>query len=827
MMELNGCNMTIKFSFRKTAESDIQPFNDDFNITNDPELREAYKRKTESDRQRAEHLEKIKRRNAQVSEPFVALIPDATGDGYHYEFIHHSQPGWQGQDEGGNPKAKLAKAAFDDGVTSGRYIRRWVEPEEYGNIARSLQDNRETALAQGISKEKIESAIAKASKDEETLRFHAPSGMPVYEPYRGSSPSSTDRVIRRLFSSELLDRVINERSKKSSNTADEPSEDFFEILKRGGARGLMSYAMRGQKPSETLTEPGEIGSSSPEEPQIGICMECNRPAIDDNGNRTHVSDEEYSQLDPEQRSGLSLHRFVSSDLPDDRDEALRNSRIGTTSVLLGKNVKVKIIKRHEASATRRLFTPPSPLATCPICSGKGSGAREGKRDNNLECSGCKKDLITMKKVTDSEGNNVEIPYSKGLGGGKIKYFDIADVPDGDPRKVVIPGAPDTTLGAADCEHGCDNGIHTLTPKSVCSVCDGAGKIPNPRYVAMQENRLSIPVVDEVTQQFEGNPIVKHSISASNIERHPSSTHGYASSCNPDCATCHGDDDYQRNGKPCPNRIARFDEDDKIVSPPGVEWINRDGSFQIPRNELENILKESGIPYDMSQIGTSGEETLGSMYDRIVRPKSININKKTSPMSQLNKTVHDTIGEARPSELTGTMELALDIPESIKEHLRQERSRINSGPNASLTGSSQQLASVIKAVRENIGSFPLYVENKPSGSYDSGAEDTGLFGGRIDPDQLHPSIRQHVPAIEKAFGEAGGSDFDSLDQLYNSASDIFKKRGEKDKDVVNSKKGEGTYKQIYNRVLRHTDNHPAVQFALGNLPTPMNDRELGL
>lgn len=804
--------MSIKFSFNKNAASSS---NNRRVVKQDPRLeaRDIQAKKISQGQQR--RVEKIKQRNAQVSEPFIALVPHATRDESHYEVIHRSLPGWSGQDEGGNPKAKMMKDAVDRLVAAGKYRMRWAEPKDYGNVLRTLLDNQEQARSQGIEQGKIDAAILKARKDSERMRSLAPQGMPVYEPIQ-SGEDDINKTVRRLFSSDLLDQVIARRSKEVNTTAG-AGDDFFEILKGGGARSLMRYALRGEKPAKTVTEPGEIQPSLPDGPNLGKCMECNLPFINEDGNKTHVSNEEYSQLLPGQRQGVFTHRFASPDLPDDRDDALQNSRIGTSSVLLGKVVKIKTVHRNEISGKKRLKSIPPATKSCPTCNGSGNGEEDNNRNNVLECSGCKKDLIKMKQVIDGEGNTVERPYSIGLGEGKIKYFDIADVPDGDSRKVFTPGTPNTALGAANCEHGCNDGNHDLTPKNICSTCNGTKRIPNPELSAIQEDRFLIPVRDSVEQEFSGNPIVKNNIAATQLEQHSSSTHGYASQCHPDCAICHGEETFQQNGKPCPNRIARFDEEGKFVSPPGVQWIKPDGSFEIPSGELEKILTESGIPFSMRKFGQTGEESIGSLYDTIKKPR-----EEKSPISQVNSTVMDYNGRGvNANDVTGTLEFPLDIPESVKSSLRQERERINSSPNARLTGSSQQLEAVVKAVRDGIGSFPMHVENKPVVSRRG---DTSLFGGRLDPDTLHPSVREHVPAIEQTYSDLGHTNTRLLDDLYQSASNAAKKRaGEETPQGFR----ENAYRQLYSRVLDRTDNHPSMSLALGNLPVPLTERELGL
>ena len=166
--------------------------------------------------------------------------------------------------------------------------------------------------------------------------------------------------------------------------------------------------------------------------------------------------------------------------------------------------------------------------------------------------------------------------------------------------------------------GSDLGVEQVTPPNVCKVCNGIGLVKKSGRTERAKIRTTIT-------NFIGNPvyIVHHKID--------SSTH-YLPQCDSDCSICHGDTEWQgRNGEVCPNLITH--PSDTRGSLPGIQYLQKDGSIQLPAADLVSALREyhesMGGQEDNPHVFSPLERAFTSDPERLLFPNKNIIDEQTT------------------------------------------------------------------------------------------------------------------------------------------------------------------------------------------------------
>jgi predicted RNA-binding Zn-ribbon protein involved in translation (DUF1610 family) len=691
----------LKFTFIKKTASD-QPF---FRSLDDISMRQNIE--AESNKKRVDSAEaEAARKNLDApfavfeGDPEASTSKDPNAKPGQWNFIHHTKVG--------RTIARGIKKKLDRPGSG--YTKEFIPKDQYAH--------------------------------DEEMSKHAPMGMWGYKPAvrATGSHSRQARELQQLVETGRVEKRLREHNggipeTKSSDPLS-PTDPLNLVRNFGFATAI----------KRILTDKVPFRPAKPGEDLCG----CGRPISD------HVSKAAAKEHYAKTGEHLEIHDYSPQNVGD---QTGTESRI-TQSPLYGGNLETqdgiptvlvgtgphrfnKITTAAPSSEDRKpniavvgLDNPP-----CPGC--VGGKLDPSKRENKFPCPDCSHGSLNFKIVKDEAGNEKAVLHTVGIGNGKQKYVNEADVPKGK--------SIDTEFPCENC--GSNDSTVTTTPDNVHEECGGTG--------ISIKSRIKLPKIKLMSwaKPFSGNPILYRRFSKGTNSDVPG-IDGWLAHGDKECTRCHGDDNYQTADKlPCNCRIGSFANKDQVVAPAGAKYIHPD-HVEIPRHVYMSAMKE--------------------LYpDEDTNPhKEINLQNTADPItgaSPNNPTGHRYEGPAGVkseahlfrSVVTG----GVSIPHEDLEELNKQSAANWSGPNGHLTGSSKDLELITNYVKNNFHKLKVNV----AGQTDTGKSpsDIKTVDGRTKPGTFHPDVTPAIAGIEKAIGSLGDSEPNRfnvmLDDVYKSAS----------------------------------------------------------
>lgn len=413
--------------------------------------------------------------------------------------------------------------------------------------------------------------------------------------------------------------------------------------------------------------------------------------------------------------------------------------------------------------------------TIPCTAHCFAGKKTSKtRDNVVPCRKCKKDHI----INKIEGDEL-LPATKGLGNGKFINLipsDLPDCPNGCnngkktvwnaytkkeeiqdcPTCNVEGGVPGKDTRPQDCDV-CEipgvkgsSGYRQITNNNTCTTCHGTTRVANPKY--NPNNPLTVPH-ETYMNSFIGNPYHELPI----MTRHGIwKAHG-----NPNCQTCHGDDDFQtETNHPCSCRIPHPDDDTAFHG--GNEFIHPEtGRITLPNSVFQKYLDQAydhEPPLSMRNISS----TIDSQDDKFKNTKQLGVYFKFGSGSTLHERVKNIIG---------LYNRGLQLPPEAMQRLTAAKKEAQKSPNYKYAGASAELEAIHQELNDHLAEYPMVVQTTSQST-------RPIVGGeRLPKEYFHEKVRKGIPKVEKAVSSAAGGDISAygkyLDRLYDSYSKLEK------------------------------------------------------
>jgi len=335
------------------------------------------------------------------------------------------------------------------------------------------------------------------------------------------------------------------------------------------------------------------------------------------------------------------------------------------------------------------------------------------REHRIGCRDCLPGKVRFKMKSDNDGNIKPVPYTEGLGSGRMRYLDLDDAPKCphcDNGKVLSKDktATDEKIDCRACsgtgkqiettkEFGfncpnCESNNSTIltTPNNTCPKCNGTGRDKGLTEVVRKK-----PKPDYIrVSTMEGNPLHLSKFS-SEANKTPTGIDGWKGHGNPDCTRCHGDDEYQtEDGLPCNCRIGSFTGKD-LISPSDANYISPN-HVDIPAHLYDSAMKKA---YPDS-----------SENPHIIRDLRRNIDMRTglSPAQRVGlgrKYVHDNGEEAK--NYLYMWENGVSLPKETIASLNKSSAKNHASRNAKFCAASADLEDISKAIG-NFSSLPINI-----------------------------------------------------------------------------------------------------------------------
>ena len=401
-----------------------------------------------------------------------------------------------------------------------------------------------------------------------------------------------------------------------------------------------------------------------------------------------------------------------------------------------------------------------------------------KRSNNVHCENCMPGKITMKTINEN-GKEKGIPYTVGMGGGKVRYLDQKDAPNCENCKgkgytlskdktasdLEIPCRAckstgkqiETVEGSGTQCTNCNshNSSIDTTPGNSCKYCDGKGY--------SKEETVKIPQnikLDVSKTPFEGNPIIMRPFSKESSEE-STGVDGYLGHGKKSCTRCHGNDEYQtEDGKPCNCRIGSFSNEDHIVAPKGSRYIFPD-HIELP---ADHFLKALASVYPDHATNPHSIKDLNNTSDPITGTSPNN------PTGHRYETADGKNYEAH--KFTHLWNPGVSVTPDMLAELNKQSAVHHSSKNAKYTAASADLELVTNFVRDNLQRMPINITGRKQSIM---RKTEALPGGRTNPKSFHPAVQPAISKVESAIDELGDSDREKfsplLDDVYQKASHV--------------------------------------------------------
>jgi hypothetical protein len=340
-----------------------------------------------------------------------------------------------------------------------------------------------------------------------------------------------------------------------------------------------------------------------------------------------------------------------------------------------------------------------------------------KREHRISCRDCLPGKVKFKMTKDSNGETKPVPFTEGLGGGRMRYFHLDDAPDcphckgegkvlskdktATDQKINCSACNATgkqieTMGEAgfkcpNCES--KNSSILTTPSNSCPDCNGTGYEGAPTLVDKSKKKNIISRINKI----EGNPLHLSRFSSESV---PTLTgiDGWKGHGNPDCTRCHGDDEYQtEDGLPCNCRIGSFTGKD-LISPSDANYISP-SHVDIPAHLYDSAMKKA-YPDDSEN------------------PHVIKDLRKTTKAQKagLGRRYVDDNGKELKNYLY-MWENGVSLPKETIESLNKSSAKNRASRNAKFCAASADLEDISKAIG-NFSSLPI---NISTDAYDRFAE----------------------------------------------------------------------------------------------------------